>query len=275
LHISANGHYLTIAGYRYNVSGPYDPADEVARLIPRVIARIDLLGNVDTSTALTDNCDYGAIRGAVTDNGTRFWTAGANASGANDGGLRFAIIGASTSVNLSWNQLPSRSQLPTSDNPRDVGIYDGQLYVCSGSANSIGKAVLKYGDGLPVTANPNYIRITTDNAGVQSFVFLNLNSNIPGIDTLYTASSTGATLRKYSRVDGTWVTMGLITVPGIENVTAMQNDGKVVLYVATNYEIFRIIDVGGYDKELSGTIATPCIVAGVNRQFRGIELLRR
>jgi hypothetical protein len=272
LHLSANGQFLTLAAYRCNCNASYDPADELARIIPRVVARIDMQGNINTSTALTDSFDYGAIRGAVTDDGTRFWMAGANASGANDGGLRFALINASTSVNLSKNQFRSCLQPPTSDNPRDVGIYENQLYVCSGSASSIGKAVLKYGQGLPVTGT-NYIRLTTDNADAQSFVFLDLSSDIPGADTLYTASSTGATLRKYSLVGGVWITKGLITVPGIENVTAMCKDGQVVLYVATNYEIFQIIDNTGYNGELSGTISTPCIVAGVNRQFRGLQLL--
>jgi hypothetical protein len=272
LHLSTNRQFMTLAGYRVDTGYPYDPASEAAADIPRVIGRMDTDGNIDTSTALVDNCDWGAIRGAVTDDGTRFWTAGDNASGANDGGLRFALLGASHSTNLSRNQVPGSSN-PTTDNPREVGIADGQLYVGAGSNASIGKAMLKCSQGLPTSGSQSYTRLYPESHAAQSFVFLDLDPSVTGVDVLYTASSNPSNaLRKYSLVNGEWRSCGWISLDIIENVTATKYKDEVVIFAATDDTVYRFVDTSGYNGSLKGTLL-PIITAGTNTQFRGLDYL--
>ncbi|MFC7480206.1 hypothetical protein ACFQX7_09365 [Luedemannella flava] len=72
---SADGRYLTLGGYDAD-PGTASVAGTAAATTARVVARVDGAGVVDTSTALTDAYSGGNIRGAVTDDGSRFWTVG-------------------------------------------------------------------------------------------------------------------------------------------------------------------------------------------------------
>jgi hypothetical protein len=131
LALSADGRYLTLGGYDAAL-GTASIASTSTSTASRVVARVDGNGGVDTSTAITDAFSANNVRGAVTDDGSRFWVVGAN------GGVRLASLGsagASTQIN---------SAAPT--NIRTVSIFGGQLYISTGSGTT---GVYSVGSGLP------------------------------------------------------------------------------------------------------------------------------
>src|SRR5437660_30566 len=84
---SADGRYVSLAGYDAD-PGTASVSSTTTATASRVVARVDGSGSVDTSTAITDAFNGNNVRGAATDDGTRFWVTGAN------GGVRLAALGA-------------------------------------------------------------------------------------------------------------------------------------------------------------------------------------
>jgi hypothetical protein len=138
LTLSANGQYLVSVGY--------DAAPATAGIAAttnpptnRVIARTDLAGTIDTSTAIGDAFNAGNIRSAVSDNGTQFWASGSNSA------VRYvAALGDTTSVMV--NTTPT--------NNRVLSIFGGQLY-CSAASGAF-QGVSAVGTGLPTTSGSSY-----------------------------------------------------------------------------------------------------------------------
>ena len=89
---SADGRYLTLAGYN---AAPAT-ASVVGGSAARVVARVDASAAIDSTTCFTTGYSGNNIRGAVTDDGTRFWT-----SGPSTGGTRFLTLGAGINLQPS------------------------------------------------------------------------------------------------------------------------------------------------------------------------------
>lgn len=254
LHRSADGRYLTFAGYNKEY-GSADPKLDTAAATPRVVGVVKHDGSCDLSTKLTDTCDNGALRGAVTTDGTKIWVGGDNNSGTTtSGGTRFTTRGSTTSVNLSQVQVTGGSPQP--DNIRDINIFAGQLYNSSGSGSSVGKAAFKVGTGLPETGSQTLTKMTLDNQSISSFTFLDADPGVPGVDTIYAAA--GSVLRKYNLVSGTWTAKGSIAVTGAleQVVAALDAGGQAVVYAGKVDGILRVIDASPYGVNLSGTLST-------------------
>jgi hypothetical protein len=138
LALSSDGHYLTLAGYDASVAPPTaSVAGTAAATTNRVVARIDAAGNVDTSTSVNNAFDKNNVRGAVTDDGTRFWLSGAN--GGASGGVQFVALGGTAGSSITSNL----------SNVRTLEIFGGQLY--GGSNNGTFTNVFTVGIGLPTT----------------------------------------------------------------------------------------------------------------------------
>lgn len=115
------GRYIVVGGYeaflassgtdKYQSSWGYAASQR-----RRVIARVDVDGNVNTSTALTDAYSKKDIRGVASYDGTQFWMTGDQDNSFGDGQTRYATLGASTSLKI--NDLTGRS----------VIVHKGQLY---------------------------------------------------------------------------------------------------------------------------------------------------
>src|SRR5262249_52423051 len=154
----------------------------------------------------------------------------------------------------------------TPDNVRDVDIFNGQLYDASGSNSSIGKAVLQVGTGLPtatVNTSQTQLKLTKDGASTNAFVFLDLNSSVDGVDTLYTSTSAqGDGVHKYSKVFNNttmaydWVTNGFTALFGIEALTATASGSNVKVFAATRSSIYEMDDSSGYNVAIGGSIDT-------------------
>ncbi len=106
---SGDGRYVLLAGYDSALPAAGSLTGTTSA---RVIGRFDATGAVDTSTALTDAATGNNPRSAASSNGVDLWFGGAA------GGVRYATLGASTSVQLST----------TVANIRQVSVFGAQLY---------------------------------------------------------------------------------------------------------------------------------------------------
>jgi hypothetical protein len=187
---SVDGRYLSIAGYAA-VPGTATPTSSTT--LNRVIARIDAAGNVDTSTVLafTVGTDVlfggGNPRGTSSIDGSSFWVGGTGVTSGttNTGGIWFVPFGTSASAITMANQVNAG---PT----RSVKIFGGQLYGDGDTTQT--PEVFAAGTGLPQTGPQPATELpglpAVASAGLWSFVLLDLNPAVPGVDTLYLASST-------------------------------------------------------------------------------------
>jgi hypothetical protein len=264
---SPNGLYLTVPGYDTAMGGPRPLNNTLASTTNRSIARIAYNEAIDLTTALSDYSSNGNPRSAVTTDGTKFWALG----GA--GGIRFATLGATTSIQLST--------APT--NLRTVNIANDQLYIstASGSAVRIGTV----GTGLPevsgntITNLPGFPTTT----GPYQFAFFDLSAAVPGPDVLYVANDDANVIQKFSLVGGTWTLNGTagtdMDYRGITGEYLVGASG-VILYLTRRGgstkggggEFASLTDAGGYNAAFSGE-PTLLAEAADSMAFRGIALV--
>jgi hypothetical protein len=268
LELSTDGHYLAFSAYNI-APGPTDPstlpanaADAAASglpQVPRVVGLLTADGSADLSTRLTDAYNGTSIRGAFTTNGTDIWTSGDNASGATgSGGTHYTTRGSSTSSNISSVQTLGSEKTP--DNIRDARVFNGQLYVTSGSDASVGKGFLQAGTGTPTSGAQT---LTTLFHGDSTSAIYFLDTNHDGVlDTAYTGTSTGNGLRKYSLIGDTWTEEGLIstTTGSTDQITALENpNGSVTVYFGDTAAIYKYTDPTPYGVSLPSIAATPLL----------------
>ena len=252
---SADGRFLTLGGYDAE-PGTASVGSTTAAATNRVVARVDANGGVDTSTALTDAHSAGNIRAVATDDGSRYWTAGAS------GGVRFATAGGTTSAQVTT----------TPANTRTLGIVAGQLYVGSGSAPFQG--VSSVGTGLPTSTATASLLFTPVATSPYGFVLLDRSADVAGADTAYVADDSASGLAKYSKAaDGTWTARGTVggNVRGLTG--SVLGDGTVRLYAttttATANTLVTYLDTAAFDAPIAATAATVAS-APAQTAFRGV-----
>lgn len=253
LNVSDNGLYLTLAGYGVP-PGLASVATTLAATTPRVVARVDLAGVVDTSTALSDAYSGGNIRSVVSTDGFVFWTTGSN------GGVRFAPLGATTTIGINAG-APS--------NVRVAGIYNGQLYATSSSTGYF--SVCSVGTGIP-TSGPATISVLPglpNTTGPSAYDFWFADPQ-----TLYIADDrvvlSNGGIHKYSLVAGTW-TLQYILQPaaGCRGISGRRSNGVTTLYATTGSQLVSVVDTGPAS---TFTVLAP---APQNTAFRGVRLLSK
>ena len=264
---SADGTCLAVPGYARDLgtgSGTLTSGTlNAGAVLPRVVARVTAAAAIDTSTALTDAATATNFRGAATNDCNSFWVAG------NAGGVRYAPIGATTSVNVATGL----------NTERGIGIFSGQLYVASPS--SVVDGVAAIGSGLPTTAQPvNKLAGTSVATSAFTFYFADLDASVPGNDTLYVADDTLGLL-KFSLVAGAWVHNGTVGVgtDGYRGLTATVLGNTVTLYAtrkgggttAGGGELAKLVDTSGYNGALTGTPSLVVASTG-NVAWRGVAL---
>jgi len=264
LALSANGQYLTVGGYNAAPGATTNGANN-----NRVAGRVDLAGNVDTSTNLQDASTTGNIRSVVSNDGTQFW------AGTSGGGVRYATFGsaaASTQLNTA---------APT--NMRVVNINSGQLYVSSASGTFQGVGTV--GTGLPTTSGqtPTLLNGFPTVAGPSNYDYVFADAN-----TLYVAddrsTGSGGGLQKWVQSGGTWtlaytlstnLTAGLRglagTTDGLGNEILYATTGDAITTVSGN-KLVAITDVISNTTLPVHSFATLATAAG-NTAFRGVELI--
>ena len=104
---SADGNYVVLTGYDAAL-GTASVAGTASATVNRVVGRVDSLGTVDTTTAISDSFSAGNPRSVTTDAGTNFWVVGSNS------GVRLVTLGSggtSTSISTTNNTFVERISL--------------------------------------------------------------------------------------------------------------------------------------------------------------------
>jgi hypothetical protein len=260
LNVSTNGFYLLVGGYGV-APGTASVAASTNPPVPRVIARVDVLGQVDTTTALGDAYSTRNIRSVASDNGNRFWM-----TGSSEGIRHVANLGDTTSLAISLTPL----------NNRVVNIYNGQLYCTASSAGFFG--VASVGTGLPtgtgqVSTTLNGFPLA---AGPSAYDYFFANPN-----TLYVADDGGGTLppnppgiQKWTQSGGLWTmqyVMALGPATGCRGLTGFVQNGVTTLWAtansATSTQLVRVVDTG------PGSVVTSIATPAPNTAFRGVRHL--
>lgn len=282
---SADGHYLSMAGYNASV-GVSDPSQSEDT---RVVARIAPDGGVDTSTQFASGIAFTSpalLRGSVSVDGAEFWVSGSGgtiADGGSSSGIWYVPFGVVGGVQLT--------NKPT----RLLDIADGQLYA-SGEANVDAGEVATVGSGLPTVGSPTVTVLpglpTVNDAGVSpyQFVFFQLNPASTGPDTLYVADDrvlpSGGVMgvQRLSLGDGgSWAQSAVLTLSaadggaptGFRGLAGIQTGPDQVTLIATTIETPTRIAVFTDDGVTSPWNGTSRVIAVANaglESFRGVAL---
>ena len=262
---SVNGHYVVIGGYGI-APGNWADASVASKTsydggVPRVIARVDNSGNVDTTTQL-NAFNATNIRGVASNDGTAFWATGA----ANDGTPYVVLSSTGAVTDLQTTLL----------NERVVQIFGGQVYVSASSGAYHGVSTI--GTGMPtdggqaVTLLPG---MPVDSGSPYGFSMFDLDGSVSGLDTLYIADDTGsnAGVQKWVFDGNTWTKIATFTdkaVQGFRGLTAYF-DGTNVILLATTGDAQSIVKYtdDGVNTSPTGTVLA---TAPTNTAFRGIAL---
>jgi hypothetical protein len=207
---------------------------------------------------MPDALDGGSIRGVASTNGTDIWISG-NGFGGNVSPIRYVQFGATTSTAVAAASL----------NLRGIGIFDGQLYA-SAATGSV--RIGTVGIGLPNTSGQalNALPGVPTTLSVDAFFLADLDSGIPGVDTLYLADEVGS-IRKFSFNGSAWVAKGAAALSGVTGLTASVSGTTVTLYVTNAGSLQRLIDTGGHDGNINGFL-TPIATPSPLTAFRGVAL---
>lgn len=246
---SADNQFLIVAGYDAAV-GTATIASTLATDNNRVVGRISLDGSIDATTALTDL--GGNHRSATSADGTSFWSTSSSA------GTRYSTLGSTTSTQLST--------APT--NVRQVNIFNGQLYISSGSVPVTGVSTI--GTGLPTTAGQTTTLLPgfpTSGGSPNSF-----SVKPSTADVIYVADdrtiATGGGIQKWTLSAGTWtltyrLTTGLTA--GVRGLAVNWAGAEPVVYATTtDNRMVAVTDAGSASPV--ATLAT----ATLNTAFRGL-----
>lgn len=257
---SIDGRYLMVCGYDA-APGLAGIAATTAATANRVIARIDLAGTIDTSTALTDGYTTSNIRSAVSIDGSSFWASGASGT-AGLGGMRYALYGASTST-----------QLTGINNTRVGAIFGGQLYCSSASGALHGISTVGTGtptvNGSTITILPGFSIVS----GPSGYDFFIADAN-----TVYVADdrTTGlGGIQKWTLNAGTWTlqyTLAVTATSGCRGLSGYMNGGVATLFATTTQSnanlLVTVTDAG------AGSPFTTLATAATNTAFRGVRWVR-
>ena len=278
LNVSINGAFLTMCGYDAAPgSASSVTQDAAANVTNRVIARVDLNGNIDTSTALTDAYSGGGgnPRSVISDDGNQFWISGTSTV---NGGVRYVTsLGDTTSLGLNAGS-------PT--NIRCINVFDGQLYVSSASGVSLG--INQYGDQLPTTPGQIVTQLpgfptTGGTAATSAYDFYFADGN-----TLYVAddnavASTVGGIQKWVNNGGTWTLAYRLQLGGpgastaCRGLTGFTRDGVTTLWGTANTsstggaatQLVTVTDTG------PGSTVVSLATSPMNTAFRGLRFLAK
>lgn len=281
LNVSVDGRYLLLGGYDAPIGTTGATIEaSTAATFPRVIARVDLLGNVDTSTGLLDAYDgssatAGNFRAVASVDGSSFWTSGTGLSST--AGVRYIQnLGDTTSTFLNAGS-------PT--NCRVVGIYDGQLYTTSASTVYLG--VCTVGGGLPTTPGQMITLLpgfptSGGTAASSAYDFFWADPN-----TLYVAddnvpASTVGGISKWTFDGVTWTRAYRLTVQptatnnwGARGLTGFVRNGVTTLWATmvtgsgSGTVLCTVTDTG------PNSVVTPLLTSPSGTVFRGVRYLAR
>ncbi|HET7063005.1 MAG TPA: hypothetical protein VFI49_01930 [Rudaea sp.] len=261
--VSADGNYLTLAGYAA-AQGIAAISTTTSASVNRVVARIDALFNIDTSSRLNAAFNAANVRAAASADGNAFWVSG-NAANTS-GGVWYLPFGTTGGTQI----------VSTPNNARVVNIFSGQIYADSNSSTFAN--VFSIGSGLPVTAGQtvtSFPGMPASGASPFAFALFDRSPAVSGIDTLYVADdrsiASGGGIQKWLFDGVNWTlsttfTNGLSV--GVRGLAGEAVGANIVLYATTaDNNLVRLVDDGSVSP-LAAVIAT----AATNTAYRGVAL---
>ncbi len=259
---SVDGQYLAAAGYGVG-PGTAAIAGTDSTTAPREVARIAVSsGAVDISTVFSGDTTFSTanIRSAVSNDGGQFWLTGSKQ------GVRYGTLGASTSTLVSDSVT----------NTRVARIFEGQLYVSSGSGSFVG--INTVGTGLPTGEGETTTNLfTTTGSGtgtVSPYDFFRKDANTFYVTDDRTAVNGGGIQKWEFNTDtsmwGLTATFPL-GVAGARGLAGTIVEGNAVLYATSaesnNNHLFTLVDTG------IASVATSIADAGAMKAFRGVAFV--
>jgi hypothetical protein len=284
---SVDGRYLTCIGYDAPV-GTAAVNMTSASTNPRIVARVDASGSVDTSTALTDAFS-GQVspafsadpRSAVSTDGNDLWLSSSGGLGSS-GGVRYTTFGSTTSTQVS----------PSPSNTRNIDIFNNQLYVTADSLSGgtfIG--VMTVGTGLPTSSGnaasqlPGFPQGPTTGQSPYEFFFSDANTVYIADDSTLTPTPPALPggIQKWTFDAGTgfWslaytINAGLPGANGCRGLIGKVDGSGVTLYATTADAITRIVKLVDTGAGSSFTIlaTAPTTTAPATQVlYRGIDFV--
>jgi hypothetical protein len=256
---SANGHFVTVGGYAA-VPGTAAIAGTTSAANNRVVGRVDASNLVDTSTLFTAAFSGGNIRSATSNDGTGFWAAGSVSA------VQYIPFGTTTATQI--NTAPT--------NIRGIHVFGGQLYGTSGSGTFTN--VFTVGTGLPTTTGQtatSFPGMPTSVASPYSFVLLDRNAAVAGLDTLYVAddravASSGG-IQKWTFDGATWTLVNTLVAgtTGFRGLAGVVTGANVTLIATTTTTSANSVVVF-VDDGSAAPAGTVIATAPMNTVYRGI-----
>lgn len=255
LSVSVNGQYLLLGGYGV-APGLASVATSANPTVARVVGRVDLAGQVDTSTAIGDSFSGRNIRSVASDDGTRFWV-----TGSSDGIRLVTGLGATTTLAVSLTPL----------NNRVVDIYNGQLFGTSASTTFHGLSTV--GTGLPTTTGNicTLLPGQSSTAGPSAYDFFFASPSVVYIADDRTTGVGG--IQRWDLIAGTWTlqyTLALSPTSGCRGVTGFVQNGTTTLWATANSntgatQLVTVVDTG------AASVVTSLVTPAANTAFRGVR----
>ena len=220
---SGDGHYVTMGGYAA-VPGTAAVASTTSMVNNRVAGRVDANNVVDTSTLFTAAFSSGNIRSVTSNDGTSFWASGSV------GAVEYIPFGTTTATQINTTPI----------NLHFLHVFSGQLYGTSGAGMFTN--VFTVGTGLPTTAGQtvtSFPGMPTATANPYSFVILDRNAAVPGLDTTYVAddraAASGGGIQKWTFDGTTWTLIKTLTsgATGFRGLAGVVTGANVTLVATT------------------------------------------
>jgi hypothetical protein len=217
------------------------------------------------------------FRSAYPTSATTFYASGTASGSPNTGGPWYYDGAAFTQLST------------TATNLRNIGVFNNQLYVSSGSAGFLGVSTV--GSGTPTTAGQTTTLVIDGGTGASTYGFVLFDTDNNGsVDRAYLAddrTSTGGGLRRFDFNGSVWTnnysllfnttSSALVStagagILGIRGLTGTWNAGTATLYATTtetsNNKLVAVTDTGVAPTAFT-TVAT---AGGANYVFRGVTL---
>ncbi len=268
LALSADERYVTLAGYTQPLGTTLGNSSDTA---PRVVARIDPLGNIDTSTTLSTNFTQEKIRGAVTNDGSGFWVTGHGNTASPKGGMVYAALGSSKPTVLFTKESVSPSN-SAFNNTRTVQIGGGSVYFGSEK----GTAGIYRLNGLPTTAQaPTTVAaFGADGSGATQLALLKHEPSASAVDLMYVVQE-GSGIYKFSSNGSTWTNRGKAVSGTFNGVVAkVDSEAHFRLYAISGggaaNQVVTMTDTAAYNAAPAVGSQSVVATAASGTAFRGL-----
>jgi hypothetical protein len=253
---SMDGTRIVFGGYRKDAGGTTPSLDSPA-LTNRVIGMLSNDGSIDTSFSVSNIT--GSIRSAVS-----------------FGPTGMAYVGTSSALQyISDLSAASTATVIESRPTRQVIVSSGILFASNGSTSTTAK-VRNYGVAPHGPTSATAVVTLPFGEVVNGIWFADLNSEVPGDDTIYFIRPVVNQLSKQT-FDGTeWRELGSVSLSedsSISNLTGAVGSDGVDLYMTAGQTLYGFKDTGGYSAVPSGNLRV-LATASPNTAFRGIAIMQ-